>query len=143
MIHMSTPSRGPGCASDIDLDEILSGQLTGSAKEVRVRAHLDACPRCRERLAAFTAVEPPPAAIMRARIFKKRAAPRRRRWIGAGATFAVTAAAALVLAGRLGSRPGRPGDRPDDGPGDERTKGALGLTVLVKRAGGAIETVVG
>jgi hypothetical protein len=136
MIPMTTPSRGPGCASDVDLDEILSGEPTGSAREVRVRAHLATCPRCRERLAAFTAVDPPPASVMRARIYGARLgppAPRRRRWLGAGAAFAA-AAAALVLAWRLGPRPG--------GPGDERSKGALGLTVLVKRAGGAIDSVV-
>jgi hypothetical protein len=140
VIPRAAAPRSLACASDLDLDEILAGDLAGNAKEARMRAHLTTCARCRERLAAFGAVEPPPFSVVRARLFKDDAKDdavprRRRRWIGGVAASCAAAAAGLLLAGRLGGQATE--------PAGERTKGALGLTVMVKRANGAVDSVLG
>jgi hypothetical protein len=116
----TTPARPPGCASDLELDELANGDVAGQPKEQTLRVHLETCARCRARLAAFAAVEPP-----------AQRAPRRRWALAALGAAAVAAVIALVA-------------RPHDGPASadgERTKGALALTVYVKRASGAIDTV--
>jgi hypothetical protein len=139
----STPSRPHGCASDLDLDELLSGDLAGQPKELALRAHVESCSRCRARFAAFAAVEPPPAPARPADIAPAPQGapalgsvgarrPPRRRWAMAGLGAAM-AAAIIVLVARPPAGPG-----PADG---ERTKGALALTVFVKRAGGAVDLV--
>jgi hypothetical protein len=137
----STAPRSPSCPSDLDLDAILAQDLAGTAGSSRARTHVTTCARCRDRLAAFGAVDPPAASAVWARLvdgaggISDAARRRRRRWVGALATTFAAAAAALVLAWRLGDRPAEP-----DG---ERTKGAVGLTVTVKRANGDVEQVAG
>jgi hypothetical protein len=129
-------TRRPGCASDLDLDEMLAGDLAGSVKEARVKAHLATCQRCRDRLASFAAVEPPPFSYAHADRRIERPVVARRRWRSAAVVATLACAAAgLVLAVRLG---GRAAD-----PAGERTKGALGLTLMVRRANGVVENIVG
>ena len=132
----ATSSRRPGCASDLDLDEMLSGDLAGNLKEARVKAHLSTCQRCRDRLASFAAVEPPPFSYAHTGGRTERPIAARRRWRPAAvlATLAC-AAAGLLLAVRLGGRASY--------QAGERTKGALGPTLMVKRANGLVENIVG
>jgi hypothetical protein len=134
----ASPPRAPGCLSALDLDELLAGDLAGMPREGALRSHIDGCARCRERLSAFSAVEPPPAETMLPRVMRVvTRTPRTTRWRVAVALMTTGAAAAAVFAVML---------RPRFGPGggsEERTKGGLALTVVVKRAGGAIETVTG
>jgi hypothetical protein len=131
----ASPPRAPGCASDLDLDELLAGDLAGQPREATLRAHIDGCARCRERLAAFSAIEPPPAATMLPRVMRARA-PRLTRARLAAAVITLGAAAA-VFAVLL-----RPRGEPGAGP-EERTKGSLALALFVKRPGGTVETVTG
>jgi len=135
----TTPARPPGCASDLELDELANGDVAGQPKEQTLRVHLETCARCRARLAAFAAVEPPPPPAIPASFVAGPAPPRvsaqrapRRRWALAALGAAAVAAVIALVA------------RPHDGPASadgERTKGALALTVYVKRASGAIDTV--
>jgi hypothetical protein len=133
-VPASSP-RGPGCASDLDLDELLAGDLAGAPREATLRAHVDACARCRERMAAFAAVEPPQASTILPQVMRAGAAPSRRaRWRVAVAVMTAGAAVAALLL-RTGVGPGV------DERGGDRTKGGLALTVFVKRAGGAVDAV--
>jgi hypothetical protein len=131
-----SPDRAPGCLSDLDLDELVAGDRVGLPSESAARRHISGCARCRERLMAFEAVEPPPAAALlpqvRDAVLRER---RPRRWPLGMAVMAAGVAAAAVFA--LVARPG-PGS---DQSVEERTKGGLALTVFVKRAGGTIEAV--
>ena len=127
MIPRPAPRRGPACPSDLDLDELLVEDLAG-ANEMRLRGHVEGCADCRARLAAFTAVEPPPWKAISGRLQSIARPSRPRRWLPA-IGLATAALAALVLVAR---------PRPAPAPG-ERTKGNLVLTVIVKRATGAVE----
>ena len=115
---------------------MLSGDLAGNVKEARVKTHLATCQRCRDRLASFAAVEPPPFSYVHSGGRTERAVAARRRWRPTAvlATLAC-AAAGLLLAVRL---VGRASD-----PAGERTKGALGLTLMIKRANGVVDNIVG
>jgi len=143
--------RKEGCPSDLELDEMSSGDLAGHAREADVRRHLDSCAICGPRLAARQAdstLAPDPL-VFRPLLSSLAATTRaraRRRWIGLGGAFASAAVAGLVLWSHRGSSPDESSvegaDRVD------RTKGALALTVHVKRAsanGGApiVEAVNG
>jgi hypothetical protein len=136
MMSRASATRAPGCASDLDLDELVSGDLAGLPREAALRGHIDGCARCRERLSAFEAVEPPPAALLLPRVKEASARPPRpRRWPFAVVIMTMGAAVAAAFAVMV-----RPSRGPEVGA-EERTKGGLALTVLVKRAGGAVETV--
>jgi hypothetical protein len=132
----ASPPRAPGCVSDLELDELLAGDLAGLRREATLRAHIDGCARCRERLAAFSAVEPPPAATMLPQVMRASATRRLTRWRLAAAVMTMGAAAA-VFAVVL-----RPRGEPGAGP-EERTKGSLALALFVKRPSGTVETVTG
>jgi hypothetical protein len=122
--------RARGCASDLDLDELMSGDLAGQPKEARLRSHVETCAACRDRLAAFAAVLPPDPARILPRVAAAAARadrPARRRFAVVTASLAFAAAAAIALLVRPG------GDT-------ERTKGGAALTLLVKRAAGAAGT---
>ena len=137
MTSPASSPRAPGCVSDLELDELLAGDLAEQPREAVLRAHVDGCARCRARLAAFSAVEPPPAATMLPRVVRAAATPRRvTRWRLAAALMTLGAAAAL-FAVRL-----RPRGEPGAGP-EERTKGSLALVVFVKRPSGVVDIVTG
>jgi hypothetical protein len=139
---MTLPSprrRPPGCPSDLRLDELRAGDLAGQDEEAGLRAHLVQCATCRDRNAARAAdpVLMPDAAISRlpSLAVPARARPRGR-WgsLGVAGAIAGAAAAFLIVWGVAGR-----GTRDTT---DGRTKGALTLTVHVKRAGGSPEAPV-
>jgi hypothetical protein len=128
---VSRRERAPGCASNLNLDELAAGDLDGDPRGAALRAHLASCDACRSRLAAREAdpVLAPDAAALRpqvAALAARSARARRRRLAWSGAVGAAAAAAVLALV----VRPGR-------GPDGERAKGAVALTLHVKRAPGA------
>ncbi len=146
MTFARTPERPAGCASDLDLDELLTGDLDGQPKELALRGHIEGCARCRARFAAFSAVDsppfaPPPFAAPASEIAPAPAAATvtqrrtpRWRWPVLGFLSGAAAVAVVVIV-----KMGTPGGLPN--PPGERTKGGLALTVFVKRAGGAVDTV--
>jgi hypothetical protein len=126
--------RKEGCPSDLDLDEMASGDLAGLAREAELRRHIDSCAICGPRLTARQAdpaLAPDPL-VFRPLLSSLAATARvraRRRWMGLGGAFGSAAVAGLVLWGHRASAPDESAvDRVD------RTKGALALTVHVKRA---------
>jgi hypothetical protein len=138
-MNLGVPSkRAPGCASDLELDELLAGDLAGQPKEAQLRGHVEGCARCRERLAVFAAVEPPPPPSWPAQAPREispahlagAAGGSRRRRLAAGLVTLGAAGAALIVMLWPGA-----------GPQGDRTKGALALTVFVKHGDGAIEQV--
>jgi len=132
MTSSASLTRAPGCVSDLDLDELLSGDLAGLPREASLRGHIGGCARCRERVSAFEAVEPPPAAALLPRVRDAVTQSRRpRRWPFAVVILTMGAAVAGVFAVVV---------RPSPSP-EERTKGGVALTVFVKRAGGIVESV--
>jgi hypothetical protein len=138
MTNTGIKRRPDGCASDLELEELLAGDLSGK-EEARLRDHVAGCSRCQERRAALAAepsLKPDPEAwrpILTAGSAPARPSARlgRRLVVGAGAAVV---AAALLLTWNLG----RP--RPTN---DDRVKGALALTVHVKRADGTIDRING
>jgi hypothetical protein len=137
MTSMATHRRKEGCPSDLDLDELLSGDLVGLARGVDLRRHIDSCAICGPRLAARQAdptLAPNPL-VLRPLLSSLAATSRvraRRRWVGLAGAFGSAAVAGLVLWGhRAGS--------PDETSGS-RTKGTLALTVHVKHASAAGRT---
>ena len=147
MTFARTQERPAGCASDLDLDELLAGDLDGQPKELALRGHIEGCARCRARFAAFSAVDSPPfapsplaapasevAPVHAAASVTERRTPRWR-WpvLGFLSGAAAVAVLAIVKMGTPGGLPSPPG---------ERTKGGLALTVFVKRVGsGAVDTI--
>jgi hypothetical protein len=135
----SRRERAPGCASNLDLDELAAGDLDGDARGAALRAHLASCDACRSRMAAREAdpVLTPDATALRPQVAALAPRARRRRLAWSGAVGAAAAAAVLVLV----VRPGREGI-PTFG---ERAKGAVALTLHVKRAAnpGAVDEVSG
>jgi len=140
--------RKEGCPSDLELDEMLSGDLAGHPREADLRRHIDSCAICGPRLAvrqADSTLAPDPL-IFRPLLSSLAATTRsraRRRWIGLGGAFGSAAVAGLVLWGHRGTSPDETAVAQAD-----RTKGALALTVHIKRAsanGGAptVEAVNG
>jgi len=123
--------RKEGCTSDLDLDEVLSGDLAGLAREAELRRHIEHCPICGSRFAARQAdpaLAPDPR-MLRPLLTSLAASTRVRarwRWMGLGGAFGSAAVAGLVLWSHRGSFP--------DETSIDRTKGALALTVHVKRA---------
>ena len=134
MKSLAARRRMEGCPSDLELDEMLSGDLAGQAREADLRRHLDSCAICGPRLAARQAdstLAPDPL-VFRPLLSSLAAATRaraRRRWIGLGGAVGSAAVAGLVLWGHRGTPPDE-----TSVDGAERTKGALALTVHVKRA---------
>ncbi len=131
MTSIAARRRKEGCPSDLDLDEMLSGDLVGLARGVDLRRHVHSCAICGSRLAARQA-EPtlaPNPMVFRPLLSSLAVTTRlraRRRWVGLAGAFGSAAVAGLVLWGhRAGS--------PDETSGS-RDKGALTLTVHVKRA---------
>jgi hypothetical protein len=137
--------RKEGCPSDLDLDEMLSGDLAGVAREANLRRHIEHCAICGPRLAARQSdptLAPDPL-VLRPLLASMAATTRlraRRRWIGLGSAFGSAAVAGLVLWGHRAA--------PPDEASVDRNKGALTLTVHVKHASAdgrtaAVETVNG
>lgn len=131
--------RKPGCPSNLDLDELLAGDLVGQPRERLVRGHVEQCASCEQRLTtrrADPALAPDPQ-LLRPLLSQTAAAHRRKRrrhMTGVGAAIGVAAVASLVLwAHRQGS------NEQSDG---NRTKGALALTVFVKRANSGSQPVI-
>jgi hypothetical protein len=127
--------RPVGCASDLELEELLAGDLAGRPDEARLRAHVGGCARCQGRQAALSA-EPslqPDMNRWAPALASSRRALRRRRLFAASGVVIAAAAAAVILVVRTGGL---------DGSGD-RVKGTLALTVHVKRAGGTVDRIAG
>jgi hypothetical protein len=126
--------RPAGCPSSLALDELLAGDLEGQPEEAPLREHVAHCADCRAQLdarAADPVLAPDPVALrpwLESDLAVARARRRRRasRWIAA----AGSAAAAGLLLFTLRGGPRAPA-------GEERTKGALALTLHVKRASAA------
>jgi hypothetical protein len=126
MRSIAARRRKEGCPSDLDLDEMLSGDLAGLARETELGRHIDSCAICGPRLAARQADSTlvPDPLVFRPLLSSLAATTRgraRRRWIGLGGAVGSAAVAGLVLWGHGADRA-------------DRTKGALALTVHVKRA---------
>jgi hypothetical protein len=142
MTSADTRRRPEGCPSDLELEELIAGDVAG-ADEARLRDHIAGCARCQQRRAAIAAepsLKPDPEA-WRKLLAETPASPAPRRArarvrIAAIAGFAA-AAAAILLTWNLG-RPPAPGDI--DG---NRVKGALVLTIHVKRPDGAVDRIAG
>ena len=127
--------RPPGCASDLELEELIAGDLGGTPEEPRLRTHVDSCARCRERRSAISAVPSlaPDPAVWRPLLASTNAA-RRRRLLGGSGLAAVAAAAAIFTVVATQGPP----------PPEDRVKGPLVLTLHIKRAAsGAIDVVDG
>ncbi|AKV03315.1 hypothetical protein AKJ09_09978 [Labilithrix luteola] len=121
------------CLSDYALDRRISGELE-DAEEAAARAHLESCARCRGRLETFEAE--------RASFDVPLELPSKRlRWGGriGGATFALAAAAAVMLALGKGPSPKSDGVRTKGG---EATLGFYVHHANAVRAGGPDERVV-
>jgi hypothetical protein len=133
----SLRQRPVGCPSSLELDEILAGDLAGTADELRLRCHVDSCLSCRERMSALQAeplLAPDPrlfGPLMLSHTAQARTRTRRRRAMGLSAAAFGGAAAALLLFFFQRA----PGPRDDEAAGD-RTKGSAALTIQVKRAEG-------
>jgi len=123
--------REKSCPSNLELDELLSGDLAGRAREAELRRHIDGCVICGPRLAARRA-EPAlsPDPLVFRPLLSSLAASRRRRawrhWLGVAGALGSTAVAGAIL---WGHRSGGPAETSDN-----RTKGALILTVHVQSA---------
>jgi hypothetical protein len=138
-----TRRRPEGCASDLELEELIAGELTGGS-EARLRDHVAGCARCQARrasLAAEPVLKPDPEA-WRKLAGEQRGAGRPRRGgvgrrIGAAAGVMV-AAAAILLTWNLGRPPS-----PDPDVGGHRVKGTLALSIDVKRGDGRIDRISG
>ena len=136
MTSVAPRRRKEGCPSDLDLDEMLAGDLAGHAREADLRRHIDSCAICGPRMAARQAdstLVPDPlvfrpllSSLAASTTTRVRA---RRRWIGLGGAVASAAVAGLVLWSHRGTSPDETSVE-----GADRTKGALALTVHVKRA---------
>ena len=127
-------SRRPGCPSNLELDELVAGDLGGDEREGRLRAHVGGCAACNARLSAFAAVEPPPAsASLRSEARRaarpERGALRRRGVLGALGVLGA-AAAVLIVWPRAPTSP-------------LRTKGGLALTIFIKGEGAEVDAVQG
>jgi hypothetical protein len=134
MTSVAARRRKEGCPSDLDLDEMLSGDLVGLAREADLRRHIDGCALCGPRLVARQAdpILAPDPLVFRPLLSSLSSPPRaraRRRWMGLAGAFGSAAVAGLILWGHRGSSP-------DESSVDQvdRTKGTLALTVHVKRA---------
>jgi hypothetical protein len=127
----ATRRRAAGCPSSLALDELLAGDLEGRAEEGPLREHVAGCAECRARLEARAgepALIPDPVTLrprLEADLAVARSSRRRRaaRWVATAGAASATAAA-ILLSLRA---------RPPELSG-ERTKGALALTLHVKRA---------
>jgi Domain of unknown function (DUF4384) len=131
--------RPVGCPSNLALDEMLAGDLTAGPAHASLLEHVEHCLTCRERLVARRAdpiLEPDPARFRPLLVSRATQPPRRRlRWMGLGVALAGAVAASFMLWAH--------GAGPGDGVAADRTKGALALTVHIKRRGpaGGAETI--
>ena len=127
----SAGQREPGCPSNLDLDELLAGDLVGLPREPVVRGHVEQCASCEQRLAArrvdpLLAPDPQLLRPLLSQLATAHVRAGRRQMTGVVAALGVAAVATLVLWTH------RPGSKEQsDG---NRTKGTLALTVFVKRA---------
>ncbi len=133
----SRPRLDGDCLSDLALDR----RVAGDAPEDEHRAHLDTCPRCRERLALFEAarVDSAPGiermlriAQARARTVEPAPAPRTGRFSWGRLTLAGAAVAALALAWPL-LRPPPPELPPDELPGETLRIKGVSMRFFVQR----------
>jgi anti-sigma factor RsiW len=126
--------RTPQCLTDFVLDQLMSGDLAPPA-ESRARAHVASCARCTERLRDFENVRPPAHEALA----ELEPAPRPYRgmpaWLGAVATLLVL----LGLGLHFGLERGADSQRTE--PPRTRAKGAIALSVVVKRGAGEIGTL--
>jgi hypothetical protein len=145
------PARGPSCASDLELNALMAGELDEPARAAALKAHVDSCPRCRARLDRFQAVAIPPFAELDAAapaapaVAATVAAPRGGtaprsgpRWRARAGWGAAVAAAAMAAAVAFLVRPRSTGP---DGTAVRTKGGELVLAVLRRTPSGAVEAL--
>jgi hypothetical protein len=145
VVSSSGRRRSIGCASNLALDELAAGDLAGTSREAALRAHIDGCASCRQRLAARQADPALPfdagaAAPLLAIEAARRRHPRPFLAATVAAAGGLAAAAAILLLWSPGDRPPAPAPAPAPGR-HERSKGAFAFTVDVTRAGAPPETI--
>jgi hypothetical protein len=123
--------RTPQCLTDFVLDQLMSGDLEPSVKE-RARAHVASCARCHERLREFENVRPPAHRALTELAPKARPHRHAPAWLGAAATLLVVLGLGLHFGLERGAGPQR------TEPASTRAKGAIALSVVVKRRTGEI-----
>jgi hypothetical protein len=123
--------RTPQCHTDFVLDQLISGDLAPAVEE-RARVHIASCTRCSERLREFENVRPPGYRALPALDPSARTRPRTPAWLGAAATLLVLLGFGLHFAFERGAGPEQ------TEPASTRAKGALALSVVVKRRAGEI-----
>jgi hypothetical protein len=130
-IDFSRQQRDAGCASDLALDRL----VTGEPVETAIASHVAGCARCAERLTGFRRDQALAAPIVTELRRRARSTARvaRRRWLGAALPLVAAAALLVLLLPRLLRDP--TGVRPK-GHG-----AALALDVVVRHADGRIEAL--
>jgi hypothetical protein len=127
-------ARGPECPSELELHRLVAGEGAAEPRAARL-AHVAACGRCRGRVEALERCEvPAPTAVFWADLTRARARPRR--------TSALVLALGLASAFGVVALSWRVPRRPEGGA-EVRTKGALALDVVVRRASGALDHLAG
>jgi hypothetical protein len=140
------PRRPSGCPAALTLDELEAGDLAGRPEEAALRDHLRRCAACRQRAAA-RAADPllsPDAETVRAVL--EAGAPPLRPPLARGRArrlMRVTAAAAAGLAAAGAAAAALLAWRLHGDPAGERAKGAVALTVHVRRGPGIIDRLNG
>jgi hypothetical protein len=127
---VSGSARPAGCPSDFVLDQLVAGDLAGAPAEIIARRHVADCTRCSARLAAFQAVEVPPFSELGARSSE---GPRLRL-----KSFVITLAAAALAGGIALYAASKSGEAPRAALEVTRAKGALALSVIVRRESGEV-----
>jgi hypothetical protein len=135
-LHLAV--RPDHCLSDLTIDQLLAGELSGQAKGVEALAHVAVCESCRARRDEIQAERP---LMPEARLFDKLGTPpihppSHRRTVPIVIGLLAVAAGILVLV-----RPAPPA--PSDSTGQTRLKGGdIGLEVLVHRSGQRAEPLL-
>lgn len=119
MIDLPALTRGPDCASDLQIDEWLGNELSPAERE-RIASHVDGCARCTKRHLELSEAR---AAFLEAAPLPRTSRPASRRLfpLGLAGTFAAAAALLLMLRPATTEAPGT------------RAKGTARTSFYVKR----------
>ena len=149
----STPRRiSEDCLSDLQLDQLLAGELDGRPEGEKAEAHLQSCPPCSTAMDTVRAdsqrfQEEFFVAGLAARTRRDLRSRRRRRWIPVAAALAASLTLFLLVGPRFLQTPGASDSIGQDSIGQEsasevRIKGAESLSLVVRRADGITEEVL-